>query len=124
MYCFEVKDSQRLINLFSETMRKSSDLEDEIKYSFDFFQGKMISYNELNNDIYQSHNNKGNYEYKSLRITAENVATELGNYDVTIYYVITDEKYPSNIGVSMILNENNDDYCIIGENLSITDDDR
>ncbi|MBQ7027812.1 MAG: DUF5104 domain-containing protein [Ruminococcus sp.] len=124
MYCFEVKDSQRLINLFSETIRERTNLEDEINQSFDFFQGKMISYNKLSNDIYQSHNNMGNYEYKSLRITAENVSTKVENYEVTIYYVIIDEKYSSNIGISMVLIENSDDYCTIGENISVTDDER
>lgn len=125
--CFEEKDKETLISLFSENIKNSHDLEKEIEQAFEFFDSEILEYDEIRGGL-GGGKMRGDEGWVELGGMGEiwNVKTQSGTcYLIAFASCIIDKENEENIGLEgiRIFNEDIDEsygygperFCEIGE---------
>lgn len=99
--CIEQKDAETLKSLFcSYIINNYSDLDAKIEEVFEFFDGKIVSYDDLFSSAC------GSREHKDCGASA-NVTTDKGTvYSIAFKCWLTNKDYPDKIGVNALVVKN------------------
>ena len=118
--CFENKDKDGLIALFSENAKRRYSLEKEIEAAFEFFDSEIVKYDEptIGGPGGGSSTPEGWVE-RELSGDIENIVTQSGTtYRITYGVCLIDKNDEDNVGVRVIriINENiPESVCFIGK---------
>lgn len=113
--CINDKDAEGLKNLFSKNVIQSYDLDKDIEYLFEIFEGKIISYDDFTSGSGSEITNYGKQTFLTIEPWINNVETDVGKvYEIGFFvYVINDEK-PEMVGISglKVIAENGSEYLV------------
>lgn len=102
--CFDNRDVDSLITMFSESVRSSYDLHSQIKKAFDIYGEKSVTNDGFEDYGYSNSSSRdGIYVQKSIRGHIKNIKTS--NNDVlTISFIkcVLDDDNPNNLGLKDI----------------------
>lgn len=108
--CFDERDKETLKSMFSEEAQLSYNLDEEIDIAMDFYEGKSVSHDKVQNEIGNSRSKKDEnnmpmgYAYKSIITQIRNIITDNNkNYMIEMIYTLVDEEDEKSIGISSII---------------------
>lgn len=117
--CLDERDSESLLNLFSDTVKEKYDLDEQIIQLFDAYDGKSIWYNKLFNVAYGESIDNGVLAKRKATYWID-ITTQLGfkpQYTVVVgtYSIFQDD--PSMLGILYITLTalSTDEMTVIGE---------
>ncbi len=97
------KDTEKLIDLFTDDVRDTYDLEKEWEDFFASIDGNIVSYERIRSGGEEERIDKGQTSFYSVNIRYENVETDTGKtYKcITFSQVRADKKNPGNKGIRL-----------------------
>ena len=112
------KDAEGLKSLFCDKIIESSeDLDDQIKEAMDFFDGKIVSYEQISSGSGGSSNRNGKTVELSATPHIKGIITDTGEkYEVffNTYIIYTD--YEDRVGISQLTIKSDDGRkCVVGD---------
>lgn len=112
------KDAEGLKSLFCDKIIDSSeDLDDQIKEAMDFFDGKIVSYEQISSGSGGSSNRNGKTVELSATPHIKGIITDTGEkYEIffNTYIIITD--YEDRVGISQLTIKSDDGRkCVVGD---------
>lgn len=108
--CFEEKDKEALISLFSENIKNSHDLEKEIEQAFEFFDSEIVEYDGIHGGIGggKTRGEEGWIEMEGSG-DIDIIKTESGtNYRIGFQVCLIDKENEENVGLYRIYIINQD----------------
>lgn len=116
--CLNNDDCETMKELFCESSRESSTLDEQITEAFDFFDGKIVSHDSLEG-IGTSGKTVENGEITKLDASPfiQHIKTDSNKeYEIRFYQYIINDEFPEKVGVSEIsIKEVHGEEIIIGE---------
>ena len=102
--CFDNKDADSLIDMFSEAVKSQYDLESQIEKAFEIYSGESVSYEGFWDSGYSSlDTNYGICVQKSVRTRMNGIKTTNNEiFDISIIKCILDDSNPDNLGLKSI----------------------
>lgn len=101
--CFENKDTETLISLFSENMKANHDLENEIECAFDLLDSEIVEYGEIHSSVGGGDIREEGYIKREGGGTIEDIITESGTkYIIEFKIRDIDKDNEENVGVMNI----------------------
>jgi len=101
--CFDNKDSERLEEMFSESVASKYDLKRQIQKAFDIYGGKSISYEEMDNYGVSSASMEGKYVRKNISAEMKKIkTTDEKCFNIYFSRCVLDDDNPSEVGVRCI----------------------
>lgn len=98
------KNTEGLIDLFSETARTNPELEAQIEQCYDYLGGKIVSYDENIPVSGGQRSEGGRIVRQTLRPTIRNVQTEDGSYyEIYVGFRGVDVEFPQYEGIKVII---------------------
>ena len=111
-------DAEGIKETFCIESQGNEELEDQIEEGIDFFDGRVVSYNDY---IFMSQEGEsygeGELVEQDYTATCSEIKTSTGKtYSITIYAYSIDDECPDNVGISEIdIYDEDGNVCIIGE---------
>lgn len=108
--CFDNKDADSLINMFSETIKSEYDLKNQIKKAFEIYDGKSVSYEKIDDMGYTSmHTRDGICVEKSIGAYMINIKTNTNKlFTISFTKSVVDDDNPNNKGMTVICLDDED----------------
>lgn len=116
--CFDNKDADSLIDMFSEAVKSQYDLESQIEKAFEIYSGKSVSYGDIINGGYKYENtDHGICIEKSIYAYMENIKTDNNEvFTISIIQWVISDINTNELGLSKIFlcDENHIKLAVIG----------
>ena len=111
----ESDDSESIKMMFSENVRKSPELEDQIQEMLDYFEGEVAEFDEVKDCSGDESIRNGEIEYSHItNAQCNKIVTDKYTYMLSFAYYIVDES-KSDEGMHRIwIGKSEDDYLIVG----------
>lgn len=111
----ESDDSESIKMMFSENVRNSPELEEQIQEMLDYFEGKVEEFDEIKDCSGDEARRNGEIEYSHItNAQCDKIATDKYTYMLSFAYYIVDEN-KNDEGMHRIwIGKSEDDYLIVG----------
>lgn len=116
--CFDEEDSEGLKALFCAEIQNTHNLDKEIAEAMEFFEGKVISYDDNFNGRSGQSVDDGEVTEKHFVPIIDDITTDSGvTYKITFYYYKVNTKDENRVGINNIVirNKDTDTRYIIGD---------
>lgn len=113
--CFDNKDADTLLDMFSEAAKSKSDLPALIEQAFEIYGGKSVSYERFQDFGYttMATDENGCIE-KSIGAEMRNINTDDGNvFIIGFTKCVVDERNPSRLGITEICLQNSEHKILL-----------
>lgn len=101
--CFNNKDIDTLEEMFCEYRKTNCDLHEQIENAYNCIDGKIVSYNFVNDGMSGGTEN-GRYTENDYALQLKNIKTDTGKeYIIRYYYSFLNRLHPEEIGLGCIL---------------------